>query len=327
MTDRQSDDMGPAALAAPTGLSDTEVDAVLVGLAGAVAEVITDINAAERDLDMWTDEEEQFIGAPYVLGGTRHAVASLRWQVAAATTRELRAAGRELVVWWADLATYAVLAAVRGVPVELARGAAAEPGRYFSVEELARLPELSEQDRRLAGLAARMGSSPIGGSAAGDDDMPTVAREIAARAGLLVKHLPGGAAEIVEDASVEGRRCRLWGDLWVDYKMPDLPPADWITEVLASAGVGPAVVEEVRGAAAAVGDLRAAAAGLDELESAEDSAETGRAVMDEFDALWDQLDPATDVLASYADVLTRQLPMIRQDLAAAGADHGDRREP
>lgn len=313
--------------AAPVGLDDVEVDAVLDGLGGVVAEFIADIAAVERDVDVWSDEDELFIEQPGSRVNARRAVVSLRLPVAVATACKLRAAGRELAVWWADLASYVVLAAVRGVPVESARAAAAEPGRYFSADELDQLPMVSEQDRQLAGLAARMGSSPMGAAARGGDDMPAMARKFAARAGLRVEHRPGGEPEIVEDATVEGRRCRLWGGLWVDYQLPYLLPADWIAEVLATVGVRAAVVEEVRDAAAAIGDMFGAAARLDELDSAEDcaenaagtAAEIGMAAMDEFDALWERLDPATDILARYAEVLTRQLPTIRQDLAAAAS--------
>lgn len=313
MTGRCSGDSGPVVPAAPVRLGDVEVDAVLDELGGAVAEFIADIAAAERDVDAWSEEDELLITQPRGRRDARRAVVSLRLRVAVATAGELRTAGRELVVWWADLATHAVLAAVRGVPVEAALGAAAEPGRFFSVDELDRLPMVPEQDRLLAGLAARMGTWP----APGGDDMPAMARRFAARAGLWVKHLPGGETEIVEDATVEGRRCRLWGDLWTDYQLPDLPPADWIAEVLANAGVRAAVVEEVRDAATAIDGMRGAAARLDELNSAEDSDEPAMAAMDEFDALWERLDPATDVLARYAEVLTRHLPAIRHDLAAA----------
>lgn len=309
--------------AAAARWGDIEVDAVLDGLGGAGAEFVADIAAADRDADVWSEEDELFIEQPGDRADARRAVVSLRQRVAVVVARELRVAGRELVVWWADLATYVVLAAVRGVPVESARAAAAEPGRFFSADELDRLPMVSEQDRLLAGLAARMGPSPVGARALGDDDLPAMARKFAARTGLVVEHLPGGEVDIVEDAEVEGRRCRLWGDLWVDYQLPDLPPADWIAEALATAGVRAAVVEEVRDAAAAVDDLRDAAARLDELDCAEnpaeDSAETARAAMDEFDELWERLDPATDVLARYAGVLTRHLPTIRHDLAAAAS--------
>ena len=306
MTDRCSGDSEPVA---PAWWGDIEVDAILGRLGAAVAEFVADMAAADRDADVWSEEDELFIEQRGGHGDARRAVVSLRQRVAVATARELRAAGRELVVWWADLATYAVLAAVRGVPVESARGAAAEPGRVFSTDDLDRLPMVPEQARLLAGLAARLGASP----ALGDDDMPMMARRFAARSGLVVEHPPGGEVEIVEDASVEGRRCRLWGDLWVDYQLPDLPPADWIAEALATAGVRAAVVHEVRDAAAATDDLRDAVTRLDELDSAETTMED----MNEFDALWERLDPATDVLARYAEMLTRHLPTIRRDLAAA----------
>lgn len=189
--------------AAPAWLSDVEVDEVLDRLGGAVAEFVADIAAAERDVDVWAEEDERFIEQPGGRADARPAVVSLRQRVAVAVARELRVAAREVVVWWADLATYAMLAAARGVPVESARCAAAEPGRFFSADELDRLPMVSEQDRLLAGLAARMGSSPMGAPALGHDDMAAMARKFAARAGVMVEHLPGGEAEIVEDTAVE----------------------------------------------------------------------------------------------------------------------------
>ncbi|HET9255215.1 MAG TPA: hypothetical protein VFO16_08435 [Pseudonocardiaceae bacterium] len=294
-------------------MDDVEVDAVLNELGGSVAEFIADIAAAERDVDAWSEEDELFITRPRDRSDARRAVVSLRYRVTVATARELRTAGRELVVWWADLATHAVLAAARGVPVDAALAAAVEPGRFLSDDELDRLPAVPETERLLVGLATRMGPSPMGARAPGDD-LPALARKRAARAGLMVRHLPDGEAEIVDDPTEEGRRCRLWGDLWVDYKLPGIPPADWIAEVLATAGVGAAVVQEVREVASAVDGMRAAAARLEELNSAEESDEPA---MDEFDALWERLDPATDVLAKYAAVLTRHLPTIRYDFAAA----------
>ena len=47
--------------------------------------------------------------------------------------------------------------------------------------------------------------------------------------------------------------------------------------------------------------------------------------MDEFDALWERLDPATDVPARYAEVLTRHLPTISLLLPAAARRHRLRR--
>lgn len=305
------------------GLSDAELDAVLDGLAGAVTKLIADTVAMEDELDAWSDEEERFIEQPRRRGDVRRAVVSLRQKVAISASCALRAAGRELVVWWADLATCAVLAAAKGGQVDAVRGAAAEPGRYMGAAELERLPAASEHDRLLAGLALRMSAAPMG-SDGKDYDMPALARDVAERAGLMVWHAVDGEPTIVDDGSVEGRRRRLWGGLWVDYQLPELPDAAWLAEVLAAGGTSSVVVEDVRGPAAAVADVLTAARRLDELRSSEESEDSsedsGAAAMDEFDALWESVESATKVLATYAETLTRHVPAIRVAAATRPAD-------
>lgn len=323
MADRQSSDTGSAVSPAPTGLSDEEVDVVLRALGTSVAEFIADTAAAEREFDAWFEEDEQLMEQPRRRGDARRAVVSLRHRVTNAAARELRTSGRELAVWWADLATCAVVAAVTGAQVDPARGAAAEPGRFMGTEDLARLPAASEQDRLLAGLAATMepSSTVLGWPGY---DMPTLARDVAARAGLMMSRTVDGKMVIVDDPSVEGRRRRLWGDVWIDHHLPELPESSWFADVLATAGVAPSVVKDVRSAAAAVADVLAAIDRLEELESAEGIDDSEPAVMDEFDALWARIDPATTTLAAYAEMLTRHLPAIRDGVAggAGTASHG-----
>jgi len=190
--------------------------------------------------------------------------------------------------------------------------------------DLERLPAASEHERLLAGLALRMSAAPIRSDGL-DYDMPALARDVAERAGLMVRYAADGKTVIDDDGSVEGRRRRLWGDLWVDYQLPELPDAVWLTEVIAASGTPSAVVEDVRGPAAAVADVIAAARRLDELRSSEESEDSeavamDEVAMDEFDALWESVESSTKVLATYAETLTRHVPAIR---VAAGAQPAD----
>ncbi len=291
-------------------LSDDELDAVLDELSGEVAKLIADTAAVEDELEAWSDEEEELIEQPRRRGDARRAVVSLRQKVAISASSALRSASRELAVWWADLATCAVLAAAEGGQVDAVRGAAADPGEFMRAADLERLSAASESDRLLAGLALRMGAAPM----LSDDldyDMPALARDVAERAGMIVWPTVDGESTIVDDGSVEGRRRRLWSDLWVDYQLPELPDAASLAEAIAAGGAPSAVVEDVRGPAAAVADVRAAARRLDELRSSEESEYSEAAAMDEFDALWESVESATTVLATYAETLTRHLPAIR----------------
>lgn len=305
-------------------LSDDELDAILEGLSEAVTKLIADTTAMEDELDAWTDEEERLMEQPRRREDVRRAVVSLRQKMAVSASCALRVAGRELVVWWADLATCAVLTATKGGQVDAVRGAAAEPGRFMGPADLERLPAASEHERLLAGLALRMSAAPIRSDGL-DYDMPALARDVAERAGLMVRYAADGKTVIDDDGSVEGRRRRLWGDLWVDYQLPELPDAVWLTELIAASGTPSAVVEDVRGPAAAVADVIAAARRLDELRSSEESEDSeavamDEVAMDEFDALWESVESATKVLATYAETLTRHMPAIR---IAAGTQPAD----
>ena len=205
-------------------LTSVDVDGVLAGLASAVATFHADWVAAMGETGRWEAAEEALLGTSLSTHGVARAVAASRWSTAAMTQRKLRSAGRELVAWWADLATYAALAAVRGVEVDATRAMAAEPGRFFGPELLARLPAVDEHHHLLAGLAVRLGAAGPGRG----DDLPELARDMAARAGLRVHHHPDVSAEIVEDGSTDGRRCRLWGELWTGYQIPVDAVGKWI---------------------------------------------------------------------------------------------------
>ncbi len=115
----------------------------------------------------------------------------------------------------------------------------------------------------------------------------------------------------MEDGSTEGRRCQLWGGLWAEYQIPDLPDAEEFTELLAACDVPAEIVSEVGTVAGEYGRLRAAAQRSAEI-SAVDDADVTAQMLAEQDGVLDVLDTGPDILARYAETLTRSLPALRR---------------
>ncbi|MGH8964650.1 MAG: hypothetical protein ACRDXB_04875 [Actinomycetes bacterium] len=295
-------------------LTRVEVDQLLQSLGEAVGEFGADVAVAELELDRWEEVNEALLQETLGAAGAAQAVATTRRDVALVTWHQLRAAHREMAAWWADLATYVVLSEVRGWPVDAARAAAAEPGRHFDTEMLSRLPPIDKHNRELIELALHMSESAT--ATIGDDDFAEMARDVASRTGLMLRVHADGAAEIEEDGTTEGRRCRLWGGLWAVHRIPDLPDEDWITDLLTQLAVPPAVVSQVGDAMRDYGQLRQsaerltaiAADGDDEVGTPESAAA--------HEALHEHLHTAADVLARYTQILSETLPALR--------DHHDR---
>ncbi len=291
-------------------MTDEETDAVLAELAAVAAEMIADTAVAERDLDMWTDAEEQYIeSGPPIRSrpDPRRAVVSMRSIMAIDTAGNLRQATREIVAWWADLATYAALATAGGRSIDPVRAAGADPSAVLTSEDLASLPAPSEYSYQLASLAARMADTPVGPYEQ-RDDLLALTRDLTARNGLKLRRSDVGELIVADDFSAEARRRRLWGDIWIDHRLPELPAADQLVDALAAGGVPPAVIADVRGAAAAVDDVVAASRHLSELESID---VPHPSTMQKIDDIWPYVAQATDILAGYAEALTRHLPAIR----------------
>jgi hypothetical protein len=305
-----SDDLTPPVSARQTGMTGDAIDAVLAELAAAADEFLAEEAVAERAREYWLDESEKFFEAPTCSEPEPHwAVSSLRNEVTEVTAKAIADASRQLVAWWFDLATYAVVATARGVPIHPVRARGAAPYGHLHAPELAHLPGPSEQVRELAALTLRMGAQP-GGSYAAEQSWAATTREITARAALWTRLNAEGELIIEDDGSAEGRRRRLWGDLWIDHQLPRIVPPDELVDVLVSGGASATVAQDVRRVAGEAYRIRAAALRLAELDADDDELDYADA-MREIERLCTELDEATVVLAEYARTLTRHLPAIR----------------
>lgn len=91
--------------------------------------------------------------------------------------------------------------------------------------------------------------------------------------------------------------------------MPALPSADTLAAALTTAGMTSVIVEDVRSATEAVDRVLAAAVLLVQPEDTD--APVGAASIAGEEALWEQVERSTDLLAAYARALTDHLPAIR----------------
>ncbi|HET9255701.1 MAG TPA: hypothetical protein VFO16_10925, partial [Pseudonocardiaceae bacterium] len=239
------------------------------------------------------------------------ALASVRGELAGTAARVLRDASRDLASWWADAATHVTAAAVTGRPVLAARLALADPDAYLDADDLGFLSPAPDHVYQLAGLAARMAATSVAYPRQTPDiDLAASAQDLAAQAGLAIRRGPDGEPTPVDDLFPQGRRCRLWGILWHQHRLPDLPTADEITDLLSHLPVPKAVIDDIQQAATAFADIVRAELRLTEIE------ESDEPWTDTANQLLQQTEAATETLARYAQTLTTHLPTIRAAAAA-----------
>lgn len=284
---------------------------LLVGLAEAAAGFAAEERAAEAEVERCEAAEEALLldagSAPGSgTGAVVRVLASARWRIAVATAKETRTVRREVVAWWADAAVYTLLAVARGWTVDTARLGAAEPGRFYGPELLARLPPVDPHHRALTELALRMWR---GSTDPADADLPALAQEAAERSGLRVRGGPDGSVELVEDGAVESRRCRLWGEVWAEHRIPGLPEEQWLIDLLTRLDVPVEVVASAGSAARGYGRLRRAADRCTDLTSV-DGWDSSADAAAEHDTLLEVLDTASNVLDAFAGTLTAVLPAL-----------------
>lgn len=295
----------------PPAMTAAAVDAVLADLATVADRLIADSATAQRELDDRDDDNEGWLaqdgppaGYPSYPNPSR-ALSSVRLAHAVDSARLLRQSARQIVAWWADLATYAALSTAAGQPINPVRAAGADPSAHLTDEELHYLPGPSDDVRALARLAALFAGPPVSPDATADPSVD--AGEFAARAGQMLQRSPSGDVIVVDDPFPDARLRRMWGDAWVKYQMPALLPADELAAAFTAAGAPPTVVEAIRTATTAVDDVLAAAARLAEPEDADVPARDPG----EEETLWAHVERSTDILAAYAQTLTNHLPEIR----------------
>ena len=301
-------------------LNDEAVDALLAELATGAGELIRDHTAAEKAVDGCSNESErlleQSVTARREWPNPRGVVTSLRMDLAIDAERELHRTIREFAAWWADVAGYVVLATATGTPIDRARvGVAAPCEECEGVEAVFEEPgQVSE----LVGLAGWMAGAVFDSDARQRDLLATV-KDLAARNGLVMRRSAKGELIVSEDSDdlgAEPCRRRLWGVVWADHRLPELPDVEQLENALITCGTPRPVVEDIRVAALAVAEVLAASVRLGELPTlAEQCRERAPLEINltdaEFEALHDRCDQATDRLASYAETVTRHLGTIR----------------
>ncbi|WP_328822515.1 hypothetical protein [Micromonospora rubida] len=314
MSDQRQDGAAAAAnAAAGESLTDEAVDAVLTGLAAVAEQLIAESAAVEEAVSVLNDDCE----GPLVRGEVgpgywsrphpTRALAAVRLAHACRAARDLRDDSRHIVAWWADLACYAVLSAAMGQPVSGYRAAAADPSAIFGDEELSHLPHPTQDERQFAELAVAIAGTP--GPHLPDDGLRAVVADYVARAGLTLRPSPDGGMVVTDDIiDPDARLRRLWAGTWVDHQMPALPTAGELSQALARIGLPASAIDEIHAATTEVDGVLAAARQLKEDQNEESELE--------YEALYDHVDRATDILADYARVLTRHLPSVRAAVRA-----------
>jgi hypothetical protein len=302
-------------------MSGSAVAAVLVELARVGEEVISEAEAVNTRMNALSDarearfEQRVMKGIPRWTPDPQGALINLRSMLAIDAARGHRDAAREFAAWWADVATIALVAIATDQVVSPLRVAIADPTIWLWDEELQCLPPVPDSTRQLILLAADMGRTPVGHEQA-DQDLASLAREHAARAGLKIGYADGQLT-VTEDGTAEARRRRLWGDAWLEARVPLLPTAEVVSDLLrrceASSTAVSAAVDAVHAVDAAVDAFHKMRA-LEQDES-DDTAASG----EDFDSLCDRAEQLTMLLGGYARTLTDTLCELHRKVAPGGS--------
>ncbi|WP_153034241.1 hypothetical protein [Amycolatopsis sp. YIM 10] len=284
------------------------VNEFLAKLGAVTEEVAAEAGAADARMSELTDASEELLeqriadGIPRTSPDPRFTIAHMRSSMAITTARWHRDAAREFAAWWADVATIAVVVSATGQLVPTARVAAADP-TGIADDGVGYLPEVPEETRSLTRLTATF-ALPDGLNQA-DPHMAALANEQAARAGLKISHTSDGEVVVLDDGEPEARRRRLWGDLWIEARVPGLPDQRELADLLNKHGAPASTVADAVEALREVEEAAAAMLRIRELEQSVINAEPAPdADDDDWDALWSQAEQLTALLVRYASVLT-----------------------
>lgn len=302
-------------------MSDEHIDQALADLAEAVEAFRAECRAAASLADALDAEVEGQLErraaegsrSTFVTPRPRETLVALRRDLAQAAARQHGETLHALAAWWADMALIAVVFAAQGRKPDPVRMAAGDPYSLMTAEELQRLPPIPENDRQLAELTLFMAGGP---ALPGDPaDFAAKAQQHIAGLGLTVKADADGEPILVEDGWPEARRCRLWGVVWQEHRMPLLPATAQLVEALTRCGVANETVSDIREVSSAVDAQLAAKMRIAELERRLNEGELGndaeQAAEDEIFAVLDQTEKTEEFVIAYARTLTESLPAVR----------------
>ncbi|WP_414504169.1 hypothetical protein [Streptomyces sp. NEAU-L66] len=289
-----------------------EIDKALSTLARCSAILLKESQAEQQRMEELNELSEASIqmraedqGSQY---DAEYALLSVRLRLAIRCAKAHRDAAHEFVCWWMDAAVTAWKSAVHGTPMPYARLGAAAPDILMLDDDLAVLPGVDEQTRKLLELGSFLGAPQPGTGPGNDDDLATMATDLAARSGLSIGRNETGAIEVVDDIDPEARRRRLWGDCWLELGIPALPrPGGELGALLVRAPSETA--DRLLSASRAVVSAAMARLRLSELEDT--GARWTPAENDEYAQLSSEHDRLTHLLADYAQAVTESLPDMR----------------
>ncbi|WP_030806611.1 hypothetical protein [Streptomyces sp. NRRL S-337] len=289
----------------------SEIDEALSTLARCSAVLLKESQAEQQRVEELNERSETSIqqhaegrGSPY---DAEYALLSVRLRLAIQCAKAHRDAAHEFVCWWMDAAVTAWNSAVHGTPMPYTRLGAAAPDTLMLDEDLAVLPRVDEQTRKLLELGSFLGAPQPSTAPGTDDGLSTMITDLAACSGVSIQRSGTDAIEVVDDDDPEARRRRLWGDCWLELRIPTLPAGGELDALLGRAPRETA--DRLLNAARAVVSAAMASLRMSELE------DTGTpwtpAEMDEYDQLSAQHDRLTQLLANYAQAVTESLADMR----------------
>ncbi|MFJ9854707.1 hypothetical protein [Streptomyces sp. NPDC101150] len=289
-----------------------EIDEALSALARCSAVLLKESHAEQQRVEELNELSETSIQQHAEGQGLQYdaecALLSVRLRLAVRCAKAHRDAAHEFVCWWMDAAVTAWKSAVHRTPVPYARLGAAAPDTLMLDDDLAALPGVDEQTRKLLELGSFLGAPQPGTGPGNDDDVATMTTDLAARSGLSIRRNETGTIEVVDDVDPEARRRRLWGDCWLELGIPALPDLGGELDALLVRAPSETAARLLN-ASQAVVSAAMARLRLSDLEST--GAPWTPAQVDEYDQLSSQHDRLTHLLADYAQAVTESLPDMR----------------
>lgn len=296
--------------AAAEGMTAPEIDEALSALARCSTVLLKESQAEQRRMEELNELSEASIRNHAEGQGSRYdaeyTLLSVRLGLAIQCAKAHRDAAHEFVCWWLDAAVTAWKSAVHGTPMPYARLGASAPDTLMHDDDLAVLPDVDEQTRKLVELASFFGT-PQPGTSPGND-LSTMTTNLAARSGLTVRSNQTGAIEVVDDILPEARRRRLWGDCWLEFGIPKLPAPGGELDALLVHAPGE-TADRLLNATRAVISAAMARLRMYELEGTGTRWEPEE--IDEYDQLSAQHERLTQLIADYAQAITESLPKMR----------------
>ncbi|GGK70971.1 hypothetical protein Sme01_27180 [Sphaerisporangium melleum] len=321
-----------ALISAPAGqqMSDEIIDSTLRRIAEAVQQLIVQQEQAEHHYEMLLEEGERRItqraasrddspGAwrERLIVDPLGSLLSERERLAAQAAKASRESMMEFAAWWADVAAGALISALLGGRrLTVGRVVMTDPHGFMDQSEVEQVAPLDDGLRQLIEMAVWM-----------DDGLPAGAHggapravggfELAERFGMIVRRRDDGNLVLIADGFPAARRRRLWGENWIQHRIPDLPPTFILQQALTRVAAPQEAATAIFDACFALDFTMAAAHHRGVLESelhvadAAGDNERGSRLDEAINRIIDIEFELPHALTAYAQALTDHLPAVR----------------